>query len=103
MNPIVWVGVYLPIVVLLFVILPRQQMMQKHFIKKRNKRKGVFNMTNEFIKKYIGKKCKISTGSFGTHVQGEIIAVNEHWIEVKTKKGIELINTEFIQIIKFDA
>ncbi|MGH4137555.1 DUF6897 domain-containing protein [Clostridium sp.] len=59
-------------------------------------------MTNEVIKKYIGKKCRISTGSFGTNAIGTIIDVNENWIEVQTKKGNELINAEFIQSIKID-
>ncbi|KJR44933.1 hypothetical protein UF75_4697 [Desulfosporosinus sp. I2] len=58
-------------------------------------------MTNELIKRYIGKSCLISTGSFGTNVKGKIIDVNENWFEVETKKGSELINAEFIQSIKF--
>jgi len=57
-------------------------------------------MTNEVIKKYIGRNCKISTGSFGTNVSGRIIEVNENWIEIETKKGNELINAEFVQSIK---
>lgn len=59
-------------------------------------------MSNETIKKYIGKNCRISTGSFGTNVQGRILDVKEEWIEVQTKKGIEIINAEFIQSIKID-
>ena len=57
-------------------------------------------MTNEIIKKYVGKNCKVSTGSFGTNVVGEIINVNENWIEIETKKGKELINADFVQSIK---
>lgn len=57
-------------------------------------------MTNEVIKKYIGKNCKISTGSFGTTVIGKIIDVNENWIEVETNKGNELVNADFVQSIK---
>jgi len=30
-------------------------------------------MTNELIKKYIGKTCSISTGDFGTSATGKII------------------------------
>lgn len=59
-------------------------------------------MTNDVIKKYIGKDCKISTGSFGTNVTGKIINVNENWIEVETKKGVEIINAEFVQSIKIN-
>ena len=57
-------------------------------------------MTNEIIKKYVGRDCVISTGTFGTNVTGKIINVNENWIEVETKKGEELINAEFVQSIK---
>jgi hypothetical protein len=76
--------------------------MQKAVLFKIKKRKGFIIMTNEVIKKYIGKNCKMSTGSFGTYVVGKIIDVNENWIEVETKKGNELINAEFVQSIKID-
>ncbi|MCJ7688403.1 MAG: hypothetical protein MUO60_03675 [Clostridiaceae bacterium] len=59
-------------------------------------------MTNEVIKKYIGKTCKISIGSFDRGAIGKIIDVNENWIEVETKKGKELINADFIQSIKIN-
>lgn len=59
-------------------------------------------MTNELIKKYIGKTCRISSGQFGTNVIGKIIDVNENWIEIETKKGNELINAEFMQSIKIN-
>lgn len=57
-------------------------------------------MTNEVIKKYIGTNCNISTGTFGTNLTGKIKDVNENWMEVETKKGIELVNAEFVQSIK---
>ena len=37
---------------------------------------------------------------FGTNVVGQIIDINESWLEVQTKKGKELINAEYIQSIK---
>jgi hypothetical protein len=76
--------------------------MQKSIIFKIKKRKVLIIMTNEVIKKYVGRNCRISTGSFGTNVIGKIIDVNENWIEIETKKGNELINAEFIQSIKID-
>ena len=60
-------------------------------------------MTNELIKKYIGKTCVISTGNFNNSVTGELIEVNDNWLEVETKKGKELINAEFIQSIKIKS
>lgn len=64
------------------------------------KRKRLNKMTNEIIKTYIGKSCKISGGPYGNNTKGEIINVNENWIELKTKNGLQLINAEFVQSIK---
>jgi len=88
------------IVHFIFIILPQQRTLHKAVLLKIRKRKGVVKMTNELIKKYIGKKCQVSTGTFGTNVKGTMIGVNENWLEVETKKGNELINAEFIQSIK---
>lgn len=64
------------------------------------KKRGFKIMANEIIKKYIGVKCILSTGTFGTNSVGVILNVNENWVEVKTKRGIEIINAEFVQHIK---
>jgi hypothetical protein len=102
LNSATWIAIYMPLFILFFVILPQQRLMQKSIIFKIKKRKGAIIMTNEVIKKYVGRNCRISTGSFGTNVIGKIIDVNENWIEIETKKGNELINAEFIQSIKID-
>jgi len=57
-------------------------------------------MDNEVLKKYIGKNCKISTGSYGSTVSGRILDIKDNWIEVETRKGIEIINAEFVQTLK---
>lgn len=90
----------MPLFILFFVIIPHQREIERAVQLKIKKRKGVITMTNEIIKKYIGKNCKISTGSFGTNVVGEIIDIYENWLEVETRKGKELINAEYIQSIK---
>ena len=82
------------------MILPQQNQIQRARLQKRKNKKGVMIMANELIKKYIGKNCRITTGSFGTNVIGKITDVNENWIEVETKKGVEIINAEFVQSIK---
>jgi hypothetical protein len=97
-----WIAIYMPLFVLLFIILPSQREVQKSIILKIKRKKGLIIMTNEVIKKYIGKACRISTGAFGTGVIGTIIDVNENWVEVETKKGNEIINAEFIVSIKID-
>jgi len=97
-----WIAIYVPLFIIFFIVLPQQREMQKSIILKIRKRKELIIMTNEVIKKYIGKTCKISTGSFGTNVIVKIIDVNENWIEVETKKGNELINADYIQSIKIN-
>ncbi|WP_250858397.1 hypothetical protein [Oceanirhabdus seepicola] len=103
MNVGTWVGVFLPLFLLFFASLPQQNAARKSVISKIQKRKGVIIMSNEIIKKYIGKNCIISTGTFGINVVGKIISVEENWIEVETKKGNELINAEFVQSIKIKS
>ena len=100
MGSSTWIAIYLPLIILFFVIIPHQRETQKAALLKMKKRKGVIVMTNEVIKKYIGMNCKISTGSFGTTVVGKIVDINENWLEVETKKGKELINADFVQNIK---
>lgn len=100
MNSSAWITIYMPIFIIIFVLLPEQRLIQRAVIQKKKNIKGRIIMTNDVIKKYVGRDCRISTGSFGTNVVGKIIDVNENWIEVETKKGIEIINAEFVQSIK---
>lgn len=100
MNSSTWIAIYLPIFVLFFIILPQQRSAQNGIILKIKKKKGGVIMTNEMLLKYVGKNCKISTGTYGTNVVGKIIKINENWIEIETKKGNELINADFVQSIR---
>lgn len=100
MNTGSWIAIYMPLFIIFLIILPKQRAAQKAVLFRNRKRKGVGKMLNGLIKKYIGKKCLITTGSFGTNVKGKIIDVNENWLELETKKGKELINAEFVQSIK---
>lgn len=53
-------------------------------------------MTNELLKKYIGARCAVSTGSFGSSVTGVITALEDNWIEVTTGKGPRLLNADYV-------
>ena len=90
----------MPLIIIFLIVIPNQREMQKLIMQKIKMRKGAMTMINEAINKYIGKNCKISSGSFGTNVTGRIIDVKENWIEVETRKGRELINADFIQSIQ---
>ena len=100
MDSTSWIALYMPLFIIFFIVLPQQREVQKAVIMKLKRRKGEIVMTNDVIKKYIGKNCRISTGSFGTNITGKILDVNENWIEVETRKGNELINAEYVQSIK---
>ena len=94
MNAGTWVAIYLPIFMLLFVILPAAQ--RQRILAIRNRKRGKHSMTNELLKKYVGSRCVVSTGSFGTSVTGVINIVEDNWIEVTTNKGPRLINADYI-------
>lgn len=102
MNASTWIAIYLPIFVLLFVILPQQRQIQRFVSLKIKNKRRVISVTNELIKKYINKHCKVYTGSLGATIIGKIIDVTENWMEIETKKGNELVNIDFIQNIKFN-
>ncbi|HSP47894.1 MAG TPA: hypothetical protein VLN47_07460 [Clostridiaceae bacterium] len=95
-----WIAIYLPLFIIFFVVLPQQQHTQMAITRKNKRRKGLLTMTNEMLKKYIGKTCMISTGSMGSSVKGRILDVSENWVEVETNKGIQVVNAEFIMTIK---
>lgn len=102
-NTATWIAIYLPLFMLLFVMLPQQYFVQKAIVLRRKRREGLVIMTNELIVKYLGKDCRISTGTYGINVAGRIIDIKDNWIEVETKRGNELVNAEYIQNIKIDA
>ncbi|WP_293659332.1 DUF6897 domain-containing protein [Anaeromicrobium sp.] len=99
MNPAIWISIYLPMFVVLFILIPSEHRIITAKIKQKKKR-GV-KMSNDLIKSYIGKVCNISSGSFGPKFQKvKIIEVVDNWIKVEGKGKIDLINIDFIQNIK---
>lgn len=94
-----WIVIYMPILLLFFVILPQAENTKKIlFINNKKIREGL-KMDNQFLKNYEGCNCSILTGSFGSNVSGKIIQVSENWLQLETKKGIVLMNSEYIQSI----
>jgi hypothetical protein len=96
LNTATWIAIYMPIFLLLFIFMPQQAQRRRMVAKKIRKKRGGTIMANELIKKYMGKTCIVTTGSFGSSVNGLISAVEDNWIEVETKKGAQLINTDFV-------
>lgn len=100
MDASLWIVIYLPIFVLFFILIPSEQRNIAVF-KKINKKRGKISMSNELIKKYVGKVCRISSGTLGsTYNEVKIISVVDNWVEVEKKGKIDLINIDYIQNIK---
>lgn len=100
-----FITLFAPLYVLFFIIFPEEEKnrnLKKLSIKRRIKKiiKKGKNMNNEILKKYIGKSVTISFGSYGTNITGKINDIKENWLELESKKGVEIINVEFIQNIK---
>lgn len=85
---------------LFLVIIPNKRKLMNTVVKRVKKRREESVMTNKLIKKYLGKKCKVYSGSFGTSVKGQLKDLEDNWLEVETSKGVELVNIDFIQNIK---
>ncbi len=100
MNISVWIAIYLPIIVIYLIIIPQQHAIQRTLMIRKHKKEGVAGMSHEVIRKYIGKRCQVSTGTYGIKVVGVIIGVTDNWIEIETKKNVELVNAEYVQNIK---
>lgn len=94
MDMATWVAIVLPLFVLLFIIFPSAQARRIVAIQKR--KRGVHTMTNELLKKYLGRRCIVSTGSFGNTAIGVINAIEDNWIEVETKQGPRLLNVDYV-------
>lgn len=89
--------VWLPIFIMFLIIFWEQGAAKRRFIAKKNKTlRRRETMANKILERWLGKECIISTGSFGTTITGTIVAVEENWIEVETKKDSQLINADFI-------
>lgn len=95
-----YIAIWLPIFIVIVLVLP-QQAAERIAVARliRRRKKGRIAMTNELVKKYLGKYCRITTGSMGINVTGRITEVNENWIEIETKKSKEIVNLDFIQNI----
>ncbi len=58
-------------------------------------------MTNELVKRLIGKRCNISTGSMGSNFKkAKILNVVDNWISVEINGREDLINADYVQYIK---
>ncbi len=98
MNPAIYVGVFLP---LLVIMLEQQQsyaqMKTIQIIKRKTRKEGIQHM-NESVKQFIGKNCLIYT--YNNQLTGMVVSVEDNWLTMKTKTGSELVNLDYISRIR---
>jgi len=58
---------------------------------------------SDYLKKFIGKKCKIFIRGVLEHrnIKGEILESENGWIKVQIKNIIRIINIDKIELITF--
>jgi len=99
------IATFLPIIIMLVVVFSDSAINHKWLIIKKQKgKRGLYHMS-DYLKKYIGEKCFITTGSFGSSLSGKIIAIEDKWIEIQSKenKPVEIVNLEFVQRIRIQS
>ena len=95
-------GAYISLFLIFFIIIIASLESNAISLKTaRKRRKGVKKfMSPEIISKLVGRYCTITTTSFATSVTGQIVSINDNWIELATKKGPQFLNCDFIVDIK---
>lgn len=89
---------YFIAIILLCIVIPSYKM--RLYRIQRNKRKGVKRkMPKELIQEFIGKACSISLFNESFAIVGKIVAIEENWLKVETKREVQLINGDMIRNI----
>ncbi len=100
MDTGVWIAIYLPIIIIIFIVYP-SDMKKIKLVRLIKKKRGVKVMSNELIDRLVGKEVLITTGSLGSSYNKVVVVeVVENWIKVEKKGKMDLINIDFVQGIK---
>jgi hypothetical protein len=101
MNISTWIAIYLPIIIIFFIVIPSNNRKIAFILRLKRKKKGRNRMSNSMIESLIGKEVMISTGSIGSsYDKVTVVEVVDNWMKVEKKGKIDLINIDFIQGIK---
>lgn len=88
------------VVIFLFVIVfhdKKKRNKQIEILRKiRNRRNRIMN--GDMLKIFVGKDCVVYT--VDKYVSGVIEQINDNWLNIKTKDGLEMLNIEYIVRVK---
>lgn len=54
---------------------------------------------NVLLERCTGRECVFVMGASGGSVKGTVLSVRENWLELQTKKGAQLVNSDHISQI----
>lgn len=84
------------ILLLFFLIRSRRKTAVRLRLIRKRKQKKERTVMNELLKQYVGKNCIIYSLEDFVNTTGVITSLNEPWMEVETKNGKKLVNTEYV-------
>ncbi len=102
MDTGIWIAVFLPIFLLLFIFIPQAQAQQnalRQFRRRVRLSKEANYVASQLVMQCLGKDCLISTGLNG-NFQGTVIEIADNWMKVESKGIVQLINCDYIQSIR---
>lgn len=91
------IAVFLALLVIFFARRRRMAVVRSR-IKKRKKKESL--RMNELLLSYVGKNCYVYTFDGAVAMEGTIAAVNGQWMEIETKKGKKLVNSDYVMRIE---
>lgn len=90
------VAIIIPIVMLIYCAFQAERGVRSRMRRGRRGKERENTMANELIEGLVGKYCTLTTGAFGPSIAGTVLSVKGSWIEVKTRKGVRLINADYV-------
>ncbi len=93
---------FVPVLIIFFILyLLRlyRHGIRRHLLYKKIHRKGT-NIMSEMLQRFIGKYCAVYSFDDSFGVVGEITALTDGWMEIKTKNGVKLLNVEYIKMVE---
>jgi len=94
MNAGTWIAVYLPFIILFFILMQRKKALKHHTAAKLHKRKGGAHIMQHIIEKYMGKGVRITTVN-DTHL-GFLSAYEDGWITLTYEGKDTELNADYI-------
>lgn len=97
MNHTIWLCI-LVIILAAYWSLWRERR-RRQLIQRRRRKKGEHPL-NELVRRCLGKHCLICLGGMGADLEGTVEEIEGNWISLRTKKGVELVNLDYINRIQ---